>query len=118
MIIEDSADIRDLVSHLLIEEGHHVQAFSNGIEALDYLSQAYKPGVILLDWRMPVMSGKKFLEIYKQTYTASDRAPIYIFSAEDDWRKFDELGCAGVVKKPINVDQLLDTVLRYAEVCS
>jgi DNA-binding response OmpR family regulator len=56
LIAEDEQDIRDLIEFTLRYVGHEVVAYSNGVEAW---KQAVNdnPNLILLDVRMPVMSG-------------------------------------------------------------
>ncbi len=110
MLIEDNDDIRKMVTVLLSREGYQVAPFSDGQDALDALSGGTHPSVILLDWRMPITSGKEFLERYQSLEVAKDLIPIYIFSAENDPRLIKETGCAGIIKKPVNITELFSTI--------
>jgi DNA-binding response OmpR family regulator len=56
LIAEDEEDIRDLIEFTLRYIGHDVVAYSNGIEAWKQ-TLIDSPDLILLDVRMPVMSG-------------------------------------------------------------
>jgi DNA-binding response OmpR family regulator len=56
LIAEDEQDIRDLIEITLRFVGHEVVSYSNGIEAWKQ-TVVEKPDLILLDVRMPVMSG-------------------------------------------------------------
>jgi CheY-like chemotaxis protein len=105
MIIEDDQDIRELMQEFLKDEGYTVAAFPNGAQALAKLQSGYQPRIILLDWRMPVMSGPQFLAELKKL-PAKD-TPVYIFSAESDVRRLDDFGCSGYLQKPVNFTALL-----------
>ncbi len=112
MIIDDSDDIRDLLESLLTLEGYAVSTFSNGNEALNSIMAGNWPRMILLDWRMPILSGKEFLEKYSQIPEKKSTVPVYIFTAEEDSRIADNLGQTGMLKKPVNVTELLSLCSR------
>src|SRR5436190_1252749 len=66
LVIEDDEDLVYLITILLEEQGYRVITASNGREALDELRRAV-PDLILLDMKMPVMSGPEFArELYAQ----------------------------------------------------
>ncbi|BAJ62695.1 response regulator transcription factor [Anaerolinea thermophila] len=56
LIAEDEPDIRDLVKFTLGFAGHEVIAVGNGEEAVE-AARAEKPDLILMDVRMPRMTG-------------------------------------------------------------
>jgi CheY-like chemotaxis protein len=56
LIAEDERDIRDLVAFTLRFSGHEVVAVGNGFEALE-AAPVEMPDLILMDVRMPVMTG-------------------------------------------------------------
>jgi CheY-like chemotaxis protein len=61
MVVDDDEDWRDLVVQFLAECGFDVTAFANGREALAALRRrGERPGAILLDLEMPVMTGWEF----------------------------------------------------------
>jgi DNA-binding response OmpR family regulator len=81
LVVDDDADLRELLAELLTKEGYQVLTASNGKEALALLRDPDPtPSLILLDLMMPVMSGWEFLE-----RVASDRTvtsvPIIVMSA-------------------------------------
>ena len=61
LIVEDDADIRSSLSHLLEEEGIPTLTAGNGQEALELLRDKHAvPSVVLRDLMMPVMDGWEF----------------------------------------------------------
>ena len=56
LIAEDERDIRDLVAFTLRFAGHQVVAAANGEEAIQ-LASTERPDLILMDVRMPRMTG-------------------------------------------------------------
>ncbi|MBG0832617.1 response regulator transcription factor [Planomonospora sp. ID67723] len=56
LVVEDDADIRDLVVFQLGQDGHQVCAVADGPAALDAVQQRC-PDLIVLDWMLPRLSG-------------------------------------------------------------
>ena len=62
LLVEDESELREVLVELLQEEGHVVAQAENGQAALNYLRSHPAPFLILLDYMMPVMDGKRFCE--------------------------------------------------------
>jgi CheY-like chemotaxis protein len=113
LIVEDDLDIRDVLTQVLEYEGFEVAAASNGREALDYLRSHPKPGLILLDLMMPVMDGWQFRSEQQQDEQLSS-IPVVILSADGNaYQKAAIIRAAGYLKKPVELETLLDTVNRH-----
>src|SRR5512133_833328 len=80
LIAEDEPDIRDLVSFTLRFAGHEVVAVGNGEEALKAAPQVM-PDLILMDVRMPRMTGYEACEKMKQDPQIAD-IPVVFLSAK------------------------------------
>ena len=81
----------------------------NGQAALDLLDQA-RPEVILLDLMMPSMNGRVFCESLSEAFRG---IPILLLSGSNDIdRAAEELGVAGGLRKPFDLDDLLEAVQR------
>jgi CheY-like chemotaxis protein len=97
---------------MLEEEGYRLLTAADGREGLELLRTA-KPDLILLDMKMPVMDGYEFARQYRETH--SDRAPIIVMTAAEDPRKrAEEIGAAGWLGKPVELDDLFQTVKQHA----
>src|SRR5690606_16492213 len=61
LVVEADVDVRETLEDILESEGYTVTTAANGQEALERLSGAALPCVVLLDLMMPVMNGREFL---------------------------------------------------------
>lgn len=114
LIVEDDRDLCDAVSESLVEAGYDVAVAGNGAAAMEVLETSrVPPGLVLLDLMMPVMDGEEFLqEIRKQPRWAA--LPVVVFTADGQAvTKVTSLGAQGALRKPVKLDDLLDTVSRY-----
>jgi CheY-like chemotaxis protein len=113
LVVDDEADIRWLISELLIDEGYTVAQATNGREALTYLQAANPlPCVIILDLMMPVMNGWDFLQVRQQNPLLAP-IPIVVVSAARTAINVSALGVQGALDKPFDVHSLLATIQRY-----
>lgn len=111
LIVEDDADIRETLQHLLEASGYHAAPASNGRVALDLIETEGRPCLILLDLMMPVMDGWAFLTALDQNDALAD-VPIVIVSAYTD--KVASLERAQqILKKPVDIHALMNVVRQH-----
>ena len=115
MIIEDDADIRTALAEVIAEDGHATMTAANGKDALEQLhASPVAPCVIVLDLMMPVMDGWQFAHGLRQI-EAWSRIPIVVVSAGDDIEvQAEALAARGFLRKPVDLDELLATVVKCA----
>ncbi len=114
LVIEDEDSLREVIEVLVSIEGCDVKSAANGSLALDLLQDDWKPDLILLDLYMPGMSGRDFIQRYRSG--PGPHAPIIVLSGTSETpQELQELGCAGWLPKPFNVDDLLAVVAQYAD---
>jgi len=111
LIVEDDADLREMMAQLLQLEGYKAEAVANGHDALRYLESGDRPEVILLDLMMPVMDGWEFRRRQVQD-PAIAKVPVVVLSALDQSRTLG-LGGTAFLKKPLDFDRLLELVRRF-----
>jgi CheY-like chemotaxis protein len=107
LIAEDERDIRDLVAFTLRFAGHEVFAASNGEEAVD-MAPKVNPDLILMDVRMPRMTGYEACKVMKANPDLKD-IPIVFLSAkgqETEIQQGLEVGAEEYLLKPFAPDQL------------
>jgi CheY-like chemotaxis protein len=111
LIAEDEPDIRELVAFTLRFAGHEVVASSNGEEAVQLASQEM-PDLILMDVRMPRMTGYDACRIMKASPLLKD-IPIVFLSAKGQDSEIQtglEAGAEEYLLKPFAPDQLTERV--------
>lgn len=114
LLVDDDEDMRATLGAFLEGEGFRVKTAQHGQEALDLLRDGDQPGVILLDFMMPVMNGTQFLAAQKNDARLRE-IPVVILSAwAQDW-KGETLGVDGVLAKPIDPTRLVSLVVRYCD---
>lgn len=102
------------MSIFLTDEGYEVLGVANGQVALDIIDQ-FRPDIILLDLRMPVMDGWEFVRCYRAQ--PGPHAPIIAFvAALHAEEERDEIGATGLLAKPFDLEDLLAAVdsAKYA----
>ena len=107
LIAEDERDIRDLVAFTLRFAGHEVFAASNGQEALE-MAPNVGPDLILMDVRMPRMTGYEACKAMKADPNLKD-SPVVFLSAkgqETEIQQGLEVGAEEYLLKPFAPDQL------------
>jgi DNA-binding response OmpR family regulator len=119
LVADDDADIRDLVAFKLTQSGHQVTAVEDGMAALRALREG-PPDLVLLDIRMPGMSG---LDVCRELRAAQETAalPVILITArsqEGDVELGFSAGADDYIVKPFSPRELssrVNAVLSRAE---
>lgn len=111
LIAEDERDIRDLIAFSLRYGGFEVVEASNGQEAVDR-ALAVKPDLILMDVRMPKMTG---YEACKKLKSMDDmkHIPVIFLSAKGQEQEIQQgldAGAEEYILKPFAPDELSNKV--------
>jgi CheY-like chemotaxis protein len=110
-IIEDDSEFRNMLRELLEEEQYRVVAMANGAEAIEILRGDTMPDVILLDVAMPIMDGFDFLRHRNADPRLSTVPVVLVTNAKPHERP--TIGVSDVVRKPIDIDEILFAIKRY-----
>lgn len=77
LIADDSKELRDALSKLLIKQGHQVETAADGITAVEKVEQNFYD-LLLTDVRMPKLDG---LEVLKKTKSVSPETIVVVITA-------------------------------------
>ena len=104
LLVDDDAELTDLLSQLLELEGFEVNVVRNGREVLTALDRTYD--LILLDVMMPVLNGIETLQQIRKNFST----PVIMLTARGD--EIDrivglELGADDYLPKPFNDRELI-----------
>ncbi len=111
LIAEDEPDIRELVAFTLRFAGHEVTATANGEEAVQQAGKVI-PDIILMDVRMPRMTGYDACRLMKADPVLKD-IPVVFLSAKGQDSEIQtglEVGAEEYLLKPFAPDQLTERV--------
>lgn len=87
LVVDDNADIRELLEILLTSEGYDVTLASSGEQALQLLHPELD--LVILDIMMPGMSGIRVCEAIRK----QSNVPPYSFSPQRGRKRIFLLGC-------------------------
>ena len=112
LVVDDDPDVRDAMALFLRREGYEVASASEGREALDRLRHRHRPSLILLDLMMPCMDGFELRVQQMQDPELADIPVIVLSAGADLEHKVGPLNVAACLRKPIDLEELLDLVER------
>jgi two-component system response regulator ChvI len=81
LLVDDDDLFRESLGLNLIDEGYEVTSFANGRDVLAYLDQGGSADVMLLDWRMPNLTG---LDVLRQIRAAGTAIPVIFLTVLSD----------------------------------
>lgn len=107
LIIDDEADIRSFLQHLLEDDGYETATAADGVEGLDKLKE-FHPDLITLDLQMPNDTGTAF---YRKIHRDKEfgHIPIIVISGIAG-RHLAISKPVAVMDKPIDREALLATI--------
>lgn len=106
LIVEDQADVAQLIEVVLMGEGHTVAVARDGAQGL-MMARDWKPDLILMDIMLPGVDGGTLIaRLRREAETAE--LPIIAMSASRTLReRTAELEADALLSKPFDVDALL-----------
>lgn len=108
LVVEDDAALRGLFITALSGAGFNVQEAPNGYEAIHSVDHQ-RPDLIVLDLLLPGFGG---LGVQKEIADRAATKHIPIVIVTGSTRQLDHLSVACVLRKPVDPDELVETVRR------
>ena len=115
LIAEDDAGVRMTLEFVLADEGFEVLSAEDGEQAMN-LAMERSPDAILLDGRMPKMTGKQVLTALRALKATAD-IPVFVMTGMDP--AFENVGGAEAewpgahfVGKPFDPEELVEAIRR------
>lgn len=109
LVVEDDKDLQNYLKELLTDHGYTIKVSSTGVGALNLLEKS-EPDLILLDLKLPDLSGESICGQIRQDYP---QLPIIILTAKDtlsDKIKGLGMGADDYITKPFIAEELLARV--------
>jgi two-component system sensor histidine kinase/response regulator len=117
LCVDDNAMNRSILSKMLVGFGCQADTASSGEEALRALRRAHQEGapyrLMLLDMQMPKSDGEEIARRIKADADIGQVEVIILTSMGNrgDADRFQAIGCAGYLLKPVRQQQLFDAML-------
>jgi CheY-like chemotaxis protein len=109
VFVDDDADVRLIGKRLLEKRGYKVSVAENGEGALGILCREEEQDLLIIDYHMPGLQGKRLIE----KITENSSVPIILLTG-DVTDEVDSLSgnerIIDIIRKPLDVDLFLDTV--------
>jgi signal transduction histidine kinase/CheY-like chemotaxis protein len=114
LVVEDNKDIR--YSLRLYLEGYEFEIVEaeDGNQGIEY-AQKHHPDLIIMDMKMPGMSGFEAVKKIKED-TNLEKIPIIAFTAhalKEEEEKIMALGCSGFLRKPVSRNQVIVELAKH-----
>ncbi len=114
--IDDNEDLLSLCEIALNSDGHEYTGVSTGKEGIDAIKNE-KFDIVLLDLSMPDFSGVDVIDALVED-GLMNKQKVVIFTAssatEKEYAPLLEKGAHSIIKKPLDVDVLLETIHKIA----
>jgi CheY-like chemotaxis protein len=111
LYVEDAAVIRDTIARLLELKGYQVAYAKNGKEGVEK-TQSWKPDIVLMDLRMPVMDGYSAIREIKLD-PKTGHIPVFVISAwssKKERSKANASGADAFFVKPPDLNRLIEAI--------
>ncbi|KGK91187.1 hypothetical protein DP73_04945 [Desulfosporosinus sp. HMP52] len=111
--IDDNPLISMVIQLALTDEGHTVETFDSSLSAYERLENGAKPDILLVDLKMPGMTGKELVEKIRSnphldyipvTFITGSIPSTDILPAKESYQ--------ALILKPFELQELIDTVER------
>lgn len=107
LLVEDDADLREVIAFALEHLGYVVGVARDGWEALQALDAGARPALILLDLELPIIDGQRFIRMVGADPDVR-HIPIVVISGT---RR--SCGAVRTVRKPFELAELIDAIAPY-----
>jgi len=112
--IDDNEDLLNLCEIALTSEGHEYTGIDNGKEGVEEIKKQ-KFDIVLLDLSMPDFSGVDVVDsLVKDGIMNKQKIVIFTASSatEKEYAPLLEKGAHSILKKPLDVDVLVETIRK------
>lgn len=109
MVIDDEPTLRMVLEMSLSDFGHQVLPAENGQAGLEKLKDGYKPDLILVDLKMPILSGKEFVLALRSNPQFNDISVLILSGSMPGFGDYPPKETyQGIVSKPFDLAELCE----------
>ena len=113
MIVDDEPDMREMVDIMMKKEGYETEMAMDGSDFLEKID-TFNPDVVTLDVMMPGPTTEEILEKLKKKKSKPKVILLTVVRFDRDEKKvFEQGNVVDYIKKPFNVNDLIDAVKKH-----
>lgn len=105
LIVDDEADLREILREAFQDEGFAVEVAGNGAEAMQVLARQPLPSAVVLDIIMPVMDGNQVWSAMRRDPRLA-KVPVIVTTSDPSRAPRD----VPIVRKPLDIYALIHRV--------
>ncbi|MBF0343374.1 MAG: sigma-54-dependent Fis family transcriptional regulator [Nitrospirae bacterium] len=113
LIVDDERSMQLLIKRILSEVGYTVSTASDGKEAL-LRCEEFRPHLLLVDLKMPVMDGMSFIERYRQVDVSANFIVLTAYGSIDTAVRAMKMGAIDYITKPLEGPEALRDLIEAA----
>ena len=113
LLVEDNADVRELLALFIKRLGYEVYQAATGVEAVDRAATAH-PDLIIMDFCLPGFSGIEATRRLKLNPSTKDIPVVIITGYNIDKSRALTVGAADILRKPIDMTTFRALLRRYS----
>jgi len=115
-IVEDDVPIADVIRELLDDEGYNVHVANTAEEALKLLETVPMPDTFVVDYMLPDMNGRQFIESIRVRFGQRKLPPVLMLTASKEGESIaNALQLTDFMPKPFDNTDLLDHVAKLVK---
>ncbi len=110
LLVDDEAEILEILNNFLRAEGFEIVQAHDGKEGLDVFKKGHRPDMVILDEKMPRMSGSEFLRKLKELKLD---VPVIALTGSINLEHLNPTlkeECEHILIKPVRLSELLKLI--------
>ena len=111
LVLDDDTSLQKLVATLLRRQGHRVDVVSSGSQAIEQIS-ANRYDALLLDVMTPTDGGFTVIRHLRESDPPMLKRVVLLTASPDSLLRSVEKDIFGIVHKPFEAENLVETVAR------
>jgi len=109
LIVDDEADLRTLLHHILTAQGYQITDAADGEEAIELIKRQ-KFDIALLDIQMPNINGIQVLKYIKEHSPQTKAVMLTGYADLKHAMEAKEFGARDFIGKPYKLEDVLSTI--------
>jgi CheY-like chemotaxis protein len=113
LVVDDDGDLLEVLGEVIEQEGYRAVTTKSCDSALTLLLGGETPCVILLDLKMPGMSGEEFRRLQLADPRFCDIPVVGFTGLANGGAETRRLALSSFLRKPVKLHHLLETIAHY-----